>query len=186
MPKLSTNTAPRKTELARSLDPDVILGVDPGYAALGLALVWRRGPGRYTLLRGRTLRPDGSWGERAAEIVREINGAVLLTPPGAMVLENITQAQVAQSKRGHFRVSNLRVNEVVGLLRGWAACRVEPLPLIELQATQWKKRLGVGARADKAAVRAMVERRVEGLPARMSEHLADAVGIAVAGFGGGR
>jgi Holliday junction resolvasome RuvABC endonuclease subunit len=186
MSKLTTIKAGRNTAQPCRPEADVILGVDPGYATMGLALVWRRFPGRYALLWGTTLRLDGSWDQRAPWIVSALNEALISTQADALALESITQSQVSQFKRGHFNVSNLRVNEVIGLIRGWAMCRFEPLPLIELQPTRWKPALGIGARAEKAQVKRAVMALVADVPERCSEHLADAIGIAVGGFGGAR
>jgi Holliday junction resolvasome RuvABC endonuclease subunit len=182
MSKLTTIRAGRNTAQPCRPEADVILGVDPGYATMGLALVWRRFPGRYALLWGTTLRPEGSWVERAAVIREALDHALATSQPDALAIEDIVQSQVAQAKRGHFNVSNLSVNRVCGYVVGY--CR--DLPLVELQPTRWKPALGIGARAEKAQVKRAVMALVSDVPERCSEHLADAIGIAVGGFGGAR
>jgi len=155
-----------------------ILGVDPGYAACGLALVRRDGQ-RWIALRVETVRTpaDMPLGDRLCRVYAAMH-ALLLREPDGVVVEGQARAHAGHRERGTISAEAFSVREVTGGLRAltWLAGR----PLIELEPQAWRKAVGLPGNARKGQVKRLVQARVQGLPALLSEHAAEALGIAMA------
>ena len=100
---------------------------------------------------------------------------------GATVIavESQHNAWAAKLATGQTNASAVKVREVVGMLRARAYQLGARLVMVTPREVRRALGLPVGAKKDQ--VRTMVQRLVNGLPKMMSEHAADAVGIAVCG-----
>lgn len=161
----------------------LVLGIDPGYAACGVALVDVAGRER----RCRdcaTLRttPERSLEERLEAVwwaarpwferLNDLGGSVV-------AIEDQSGAQQGARERGRASHEAQGVLRVEGLLRAlsWSyGAHVVPVA-----PQQIKRAFGLRATASKAQVVRAARAMVPGLPDRLSGHAADAVGAAVAG-----
>jgi crossover junction endodeoxyribonuclease RuvC len=163
-------------------DPVIVLGIDPGMAFLGLAVLEVTAQ-RSRILRHETLssKPkDGSDEERLDAIADRILDAVDTYEPHAIAYENQAGVTAGKERAGsgaRSTSSSRRVHEVTGIAR--CAARLFELPCYVLAPSSVK--LAVlgrgGGNASKARVKEAV-RTLYGL--RCSEHAADAVATAVA------
>lgn len=167
----------------------IILGIDPGLAACGMALVrsnrdryvgGRKPPweiGHSACLTVRTAPPRRHLAERL-KWIRD-HAYPLIGWATLLAVEDQSGAITGAQKRGHHNASNQHVQRVVGELAAMAHERgipvVEPTP-------QQAKRVTGNARATKQQVKRFVQ-ALPGCPSRLSQHAADAVCIAIAGHG---
>jgi crossover junction endodeoxyribonuclease RuvC len=148
----------------------VVLGVDPGFASVGLAVVARRRP-RTTVLRSETVRTSSGLDEalrlrRVSEVVR---AAIAEHRPDALALERVMWGQNRTSA-----LSVARATGVIMLAAADAGIPVEEYAPLEVKMAT----TGIG-NADKEQVRAALVRalKVEGVPTQADA--ADAVAVAV-------
>jgi crossover junction endodeoxyribonuclease RuvC len=147
-----------------------VLGVDPGVAKLGLAVVER--DGRRTSLRWTetvTTRAGTDEAQRLARLAEAIRGAIATHEPAALALE-----RVAFNRN---QVSALTVARATGAVMVVAA--QAGVPVEEYSPTEIKLAVtGVG-NADKAQVRRALERvhGLDGVPTQSDA--ADAVAVAL-------
>jgi crossover junction endodeoxyribonuclease RuvC len=164
--------------------PIIVVGIDPGMAFLGLAVL-EVGPQRSRVLRAETVasKPkDGTDEERLDAIADRILDAVDTFEPHAIAYENQAGVTAGKERGGagaRSTSSSRRVHEVTGIAR--CAARLFALPCYVLAPSSVK--LAVlgrgGGNASKARVKDAV-RILFGVP-RCSEHAADAVATAIAG-----
>lgn len=162
-------------------EPIIVVGIDPGMAFLGLAVL-EVTPQRSRVLRLETVasKPkDGTDEERLDAIADRILDAVDTYEPHAIAYENQSGVTAGTTRDGgRSTASSRRVHEVTGIAR--CAARLFELPCYVLAPSSVK--LAVlgrgGGRASKARVKDAV-RTLFGVP-RCSEHAADAVAVAVA------
>lgn len=165
--------------------PSLVLGIDPGWAHVGFALVERRGNG-FCVRRARTLSFDVRHrpADRSRLIVETLTDWLVNVFAHAdavdlIAIEDQRQSQIGQAKAGRFTSATSRVNEVVGMVT--AVAQIRGVPVLELGPATWKKQIGAGGRADKAAVSRAVTVLVGDL-GKTSQHARDAAGIALAGM----
>lgn len=158
-----------------------VLGADPGFATCGLALLEETGrPWRAATLE--TVRTPSS--EPLAARLHTIwcrVGAVITfsrPPPAVLAVEAQARAQAGFRERGQTSDNVLAVREVTGLLR--ALAWQHGLAFVEVEPATWRACLGLPRTADKAQVQRAV-RALLGWTGRLSEHAADAAGVALAG-----
>lgn len=164
--------------------PRLVLGIDPGWAHVGFALVERR-EGGFAVRRARTLnfgkeRPA----DRSRAIVETLTDMLTNVFGNAqavdlIAIEDQRQSQIGQAKAGRFTASTSRVNEVVGMVS--AVAQIRNVPLLELGPSTWKKQIGAGGRGDKGAVSRAVTILLGDL-GKTSQHARDAAGVALAGL----
>jgi crossover junction endodeoxyribonuclease RuvC len=160
-----------------------VIGIDPGMAFLGLAVLEVKLQSR-RLLRLETFAStpkDGTDEERLDRIADRILDAIDTFKPDAIAYENqsgVTAGKEQDGEGARSTASSRRVHEVTGIAR--CAARLFELPCYVLAPSSVK--LAVlgrgGGRASKARVKDAV-RTCFGVP-RCSEHAADAVAVAVA------
>lgn len=163
-------------------DAITVVGVDPGYAFMGLG-VMRLTPSSMRLLHHETVRtsakadPD----ERFDAITDRLCDVVEEYEPVAMGFEDQSgvEAAIQRDAEGGTNHSSRRVHEVVGSIR--AVARFYRLRLYKNAISTVKVAvLGKGGgRASKDQMKLAV-RRIFGLTEVVSEHAADAVAVAVA------
>lgn len=158
------------------------LGIDPGYATCGLALLRSEGQ-RWEATALETLRtPSGQplaarlhvvWA-RVHEIMESSHG-----PPDLLAVEAQARAQAGHRERGTTSDEAVAVREVTGLLR--ALAWQYNVPLVEVEPATWRACLGLPRTAPKAQVKLAVLARIGPWSGRLSEHAADAAAVALAG-----
>lgn len=165
--------------------PSLVLGIDPGWAHVGFALV-ERGERGFFVRRARTLSFDQRHrpADRSRLIVETLTDLLTNVFGDAQAIDLIAiedqrQSQIGQAKAGRFKSANSRVNEVVGMVT--AVAQIRNVPVIELGPATWKKQIGAGGRADKGAVSRAVT-ALAGDLGKTSQHARDAAGVALAGM----
>ena len=148
----------------------IILGVDPGIANTGAAIVKSKAVG-YSLITAETIntRSNDDTGKRLSVIHDEINATL-----DAWHIDAIAIERVFHNKN---ITSNLTTGAVIGILQLIAHQR--GLPIHQFTPQQVKKASGLGANIDKNTVR-FVASRLFGTPIR-SHHAADAALCALTG-----
>lgn len=155
----------------------LVLGIDPGVARLGLAVVGREGR-RSTLVWSETVRTPATdeESERLMTLAAAVRGAIAVHVPGAVAVE-----RVAFNRN---QVSALTVARATGAVMVVAA--EAGVPVTEYSPTQVKSAVTGMGNADKAQVhRALV--RVHGLrDVPTQPDAADAVAVALTHLTGAR
>ena len=164
--------------------PSLVLGIDPGWAHVGFALV-ERGERCFFVRRARTLNLGGMAPQERSRLIVETLTDLLTDVFGTaeavdlIAIEDQRHSQIGQDKAGRFTAANSRVNEVVGMVT--AVAQIRNVPVLELGPATWKKQIGAGGRADKAAVSRAVT-ALAGDLGKTSQHARDAAGVALAGM----
>lgn len=155
----------------------IVLGVDPGVARLGLAVVARRG-GRPALVWSETVRTpaDADESRRLATLAAAVRAAIVEHAPASVAIE-----RVAFNRN---QVSALIVARATGAVM--VAAAEAGLPVDEYSPTEVKSAVTGMGNADKAQVhRALV--RVHGLrDVPTQPDAADAVAVALTHLSGAR
>lgn len=151
----------------------VVLGIDPGLAALGWALV-EIAPAP-VIVGAATVRTSAAdpIERRIADIVR----ALPWETADLIAIEDQRGAYAGHQQRGTTSAAARLVLLVQGVAMG--LCHYAPIVLVTPQQAQ-RAVTAQGRRADKGSVAAYVA-TMPGCPARISQHAADAVAVAVAG-----
>jgi crossover junction endodeoxyribonuclease RuvC len=148
----------------------VVLGVDPGFASVGLAVVAGRRP-RPTVAWAQTVRTtaDLDEAERLRRVSQAVRAAIAEHRPGALALERVMWGQNRTSA-----LSVARATGVIMLAAAEAGIPVEEYAPLEVKMAT----TGIG-NADKEQVRTALIRalRVDGVPEQADA--ADAVAVAV-------
>lgn len=161
--------------------PTIILGVDPGLANLGIAVldVSKQRP-RVLFAKKYKTSPDDKIGKRVDSFWEPLNLAIVTYGVQLVSMETQEKTAAVKSMQGKSSSKSMGVREVVGLVRGLKNAHF--LPMVEPSPKRVK--LAVGARGKgKAAVKRGVMACVDGLPKVFCEHVADAVAAAIAGRG---
>ena len=145
--------------------PDVLLGVDPGLAATGWALV----DGDSRVARHGTIRTrPGLLGPRLLQIVNELRQVLAAHP--------VTEAALEELFMGRNATSALAVAQARGAVM--AALAAADVTVFEYKPAQVKSVLTGYGMADKSQMGRMLALQV-GVEGHLDEHAADAVAIAV-------
>lgn len=146
-----------------------VLGLDPGTANPGLALIERHAQ-RWTILRLPVLRS-----------LDELLDELATIHHGGLDVHTCCVESVAWSVHAGAQGNGSgRILESVGALRVFA--RLRRVPVVEVGAQQWRKVVTGSAKATKEQCRAALTLRVGGWPpGRVSTNRSDAVAIALAG-----
>lgn len=162
-----------------------VLGIDPGMRKCGIALVDLSGR-RPRVIEVRTIRTDAA--RSVAERFAAVGSAALevaragAAPPTLLAIEDQSLVQNAKRAAGKTNFAATYARDVACYLRGRIPEAI-PTSLIVVQPSPQRARsaLGLPRGADKARVKAAVERLCDGTPARWSYDAADAVAVAIAG-----
>lgn len=157
----------------------VVIGVDPGLAAVGYSVV--RFPERVSL-RAATIRTSTSSSdrERVLEVARVLADAVRgLQRPAVLAIEEQERAWVGNLKRGNSNAKAVWPREVAGAVCGISVCW--GVQLVEVTTEQVKAAALCTRTSPKAQVQRAVRAIVADLPTRLSQHAADATAVALAG-----
>jgi crossover junction endodeoxyribonuclease RuvC len=148
----------------------IVLGIDPGTARTGFAVVQAEGSSLRALEHGTiATRAGDEMAGRLAAIFDAVRALVDRHTPGAVALESV------------YVGANPRTALSVGQARGaaLAACGAACIPSAEYSPAQVKTAVCGYGRAEKSQVGRMVE-AILGLPAApMTEHAADALAVAI-------
>jgi crossover junction endodeoxyribonuclease RuvC len=148
----------------------VVLGVDPGFASVGLAIVVRERP-RTTVVWSETVRTAAGQDEavRLRRVYEAVRAAIVGFRPGALALERVMWGQNRTSA-----LSVARATGVIMLAGADAGIPVEEYAPLEVKMAT----TGIG-NADKEQVRSALIRtlKVDGVPNQADA--ADAVAVAV-------
>lgn len=160
-----------------------ILGIDPGFAACGIAVLEEgRGGQRCRAIVMDTIRtpPGQQLAARLHTVWRRVGEVVVssIPPPALMAVEAQARAQAGHRERGTTSDNVMAVREVTGLLR--ALAWQHGMAFVEIEPATWRACLGLPARASKAQVKRAVQACL-GYQGRLSEHAAEAGGVAFAG-----
>lgn len=156
---------------------NVVLGIDPGLSHVGVAVV------RFLVMRPSVLHvgtiepPDKAETDKLDVIAPELWRLADLHRPEAIAIEDVSAVEVGMQAAGRTNKRSRRMHDVCGIARGIAAAL--GVPVYEISSTTAKQTLTGSGRADKDLMMAAA-RRLFGVP-DVSEHGADALGIAKAG-----
>jgi len=164
----------------------VVIGIDPGIAVFGVALVRLHGRS-VDVISARAIRtnPACLLRDRIQLIKSELVAFIGASQPDLVCIEDQTPGQRGAQRQGHRNASAENVRRVIGLCEGLFVCPIlEPTPaqvnrLIGLGRSRVKLSSEAARKRRKAAVRAWVS-RVLGFEAT-SKDAADAVAVAVMG-----
>jgi crossover junction endodeoxyribonuclease RuvC len=147
-----------------------ILGIDPGYERLGLAVVEQKA-GRPNYIYSTCLRtPSGlDFTERLGQLGQELEKILAVHQPEVVAMEQVFF--MAANRTTAFKTS-----EVKGMIR-WLAAR-QGLKIIEFTPLQIKEALTGYGRAEKGQVALMVRRLLPGVPDRILDDELDAIAVA--------
>lgn len=158
------------------------LGIDPGYAKLGAAVV-ERVPNGYALLDHGQVSTTSDWpeAERFGAIWKLVGGLIRKHHPHLVAIE--FQAGVATGKRrdgeNDWTTFNTKVDEVVGLLKG--ACLAYGVRWTLVSPMSVK--VDVLGRGSKRATKKEIQDGVRLITgAQLPEHSADGAAIAISGI----
>lgn len=155
----------------------VAMGVDPGYANCGIAVLWREGA-RWKLHAHVWVRtdPKARFEERLRLVWLALDDLARKWRPVVVGFESQLGAQEGARRRGRIDVAALQVREAVGVIR--AAAWGVGADLCEVSPQAVKRALGATATATK---RQVVQAAGRLFGAVLSEHEADAAGAALVG-----
>lgn len=156
-----------------------ILGIDPGYAALGYGVLTKEGARWRHVLSGVEKTPA------ALHIDTRLHGIwvrLQAMPPVELVaIEDQAGAYEGKRRKERTGAAQLFVREVVGMVKALAFERAARLVVVDPQRLR-ALLLGKGNRsADKATVARAVRFLVPGAPPVMQDHASDALSVAIAG-----
>lgn len=166
----------------------IVLGIDPGFAFVGLAVVEMTASRARVLFAEtfKTSRASGADEDRLDAIFDRLLDVIDDRGPAVVGYENQAGVEAGKAKRiledpsavGEINASSRRVHEVTGAIR--CAARVYGLPCYAVAPSSVKLALlgKGGGRASKSAVKAAVARYLGGVG--LSEHAADGAAVAVA------
>lgn len=151
--------------------PYKVLGIDPGLADTGYAII-NGFRGRLTLQEGGLIRTGSQYplNQRLREIYTELNAVIRGLQPAVVAIEDLYSDYLNPGTAilmGHARGVCLLAAAECGL----AVCSYTP--------TRVKKSLTGNGRASKEQVKAMVRLNLGLEPGPLSEHIADAIAVAL-------
>lgn len=160
----------------------VVVGLDPGLAALGWGVVRREGAQRTHVAHGAmvTKPADGSDHARVAQLAVSLRLLIGLHRPAVVAVERWVVYGQSDTTQAH----------TIGLVLGMivAVCAAESVRVVATHRAQdWRRALGLAATATKAAAQARVALALGMQTTPRPQHAADALAVAmVAVDGGGR
>lgn len=148
-----------------------VLGVDPGIANTGLAIVKRAGAGNYELVTARLVKtePNTSESDRLLKIYQSVDGLLNEFHVDLCCIERIYHNRNVSSS-----ISTAKATGAIMI--AVARCGI---PILEITPQQVKCASGLGARASKADVQKMMGRLLK--RKKLNNHVADAAACAIAG-----
>lgn len=163
--------------------PDVVVGVDPGYAACGIVVIVPEAGRRWRMVRSVTIEtpPEAPLDSRIAAVWAALRARLVGLPgsPGARgLLAYEGQKRVQEGKRAQGRLSHTAValHEVVGTVK--AAAWERELEVEKVEPDEYRKALGLPRNANKQQVQRMVRAVLLDCPERMQLHESDAGAVA--------
>jgi Holliday junction resolvasome RuvABC endonuclease subunit len=165
----------------------LILGIDPGLASMGVALVRTGGPGRSRVLAVATLStgPGEPAGLRLSTLalgLREFcrQACPGTTPPDALGVEDQRGVFLGMSRSGETNASALDVQASMGVAVATVAFWPVAPPVLLVSPRTVKRAVGASGTAGKAEVLRALAAVCDLPERRLTEHEADAVAVAVA------
>jgi Holliday junction resolvasome RuvABC endonuclease subunit len=161
----------------------IAVGIDPGLAAMGIAVVERLGDGSYRCRHANTIRTKATDRKRWLTLADGLSRAVYWSP-GTIVIEEQSGAFTGAQRTRGTSANSLKALRAGGFAHGFLmsyVCADNPIS-IDIQPQRAKAAVGCARTATKAQVKRAVRALVKGCPKRLSEHSADAIAIAVAGL----
>lgn len=157
-------------------DHDIILGVDPGIVATGWAVLDESLPTQHRVRAHGTIRtnPDANDAQRVAAIAHILRGVVSDHGVTLVAVEHQAQAWRGHNERGTTNANASKVQLVEGTALGLVPDSVQVSPQTA------KRTLAGSGSASKEQMKLAAARF--GMHGRVSEHAADACGIALAGL----
>jgi crossover junction endodeoxyribonuclease RuvC len=149
-----------------------VLGIDPGFDRLGLALVTGDASRPTLVWSSCATPPKGSAAYRLSEVHRAVAHAIADHAPTVVAIETLFFSTN--------RKTALAVAEARGVLL--AATGLAGVPVIEFSPAQVKLAVTGSGNADKAAIARMIPRLVPLPPARRTDDELDAIAVAIAGL----
>lgn len=147
-----------------------VLGIDPGLARTGLAVIERKGSSfRYVhheVVRSTAKEPMEL---RLARIHRSVRAVIATHRPDEAAIEKV---YVGKNVRSALSLGHARAAAILG-------AALEDVPTGEYAASQVKRAVGAGGHGGKDQVGRLVELLVQGLPGPLPEDAADAAAIAI-------
>jgi len=167
----------------------VILGLDPGFASCGWALLDMRGAQPLALASG-VIRTKATTSTKKRKCEDNVHRLQLITDELAMIHKKHRFALIAAEAQSWTRHPNS--DRAIAMVWGVIASVAElyNCPVIQIRPQDVKAYLVKDATASKAALQAHVERNVEGaqellarIPASQQNHASDAMACALASTG---
>lgn len=164
----------------------IVVGVDPGLRACGIAVLFRADGALsdpWRALLATTVRTEAaeSLHDRLRSIWQTLAAAIGKNFSLIIACEEQTGAAEGARRAGVTNADAVLVQQVVGLVRAAAFIRPDAV-FVEVTPAEAKRVLhGISRTAGKAQVQRAVRAVVRDCPETMSEHASDAVAIAVAG-----
>jgi Holliday junction resolvasome RuvABC endonuclease subunit len=146
----------------------IVLGIDPGLASVGFAVVESR-----KVLASRCVRTDQSWDthRRIGSILDELEELVGEHDPALLAVEDYAYYGEASNTR-----NAMLLPRVIGAIEGWAHCRVQ---MVTMRRIDVLSRLGLKGVCDKSRAARWCAQVLTG-ERPTNEHARDAAMVAVA------
>lgn len=161
----------------------VVMGIDPSIAHLGIGVVDYSGPKPRTLHASTVnTKATDEMQARCAEIWAALNVAYVTYQPDVIVLEEPTNVQAGESKKGKRGGKSHKTPlflQSVGMVRGFALAHAAPL--IAVQPSQVKQAVGGTIRSTNEQMKWLVRAVCPGTPKILSEHAVHALACALYG-----
>lgn len=183
----SSDESAAHASLGRSRAPhaatSLVLGIDPGLANLGWALIeWSPTAVRFIAMGTLFTKPPRTTQERCELLWIGLDGALAslgCAVPELVVIEEQSRAWQGKQKEGKTNANATKARVGEGLVRGWAI--QNRAKLLELTPYELRKGIGVGGHASKELIARMACLRSRAPSSGHRNHATDALGLAVAG-----
>lgn len=159
--------------------PQLVIGVDPGYAACGIVTIQAAQGRRWRLVNCATIEtpPEQPLNARIATVwaaVRARLASAAAWPPGHARLAYEAQDRVQESKRSRGQTSHraAALHQVVGAVQ--AAAWERELEAVEVQPSELRRALGLPRNASKQQVQRALRAVLLDCPEKMQLHESDA------------
>lgn len=154
----------------------MILGIDPSLRNTGVVLYEVAGTRRYVRDHA-TLTTSGATEQSCSDILSEFGA--WLECADSVAIEAQAKTQAVMTRLGKTSASATYVREIARML--WTVAIMNDKRVVWVEPNQLRGALGLRANASKEAIRAAAKAQLIWSPGKVTEHEADAAGVAVAG-----
>lgn len=154
----------------------MILGIDPSLRNTGVVLYEVVGTRRYVRDHA-TLTTSGGTEQSCSDILSEC--APWLAAANAVAIEAQAKTQAVMTRLGRTNAKATYVREIARML--WTVAIMNDKRVVWVEPNQLRGALGLRANASKGAIRVATRAQLIWSPGKVTEHEADAAGVAVAG-----